>query len=89
MVLYVGHLCKSGLGGQISELQGMKLLWDCRAEVPCVADILIAECLSDVVQPGKVKCQAAVSSYPAAAEEGARTVTALPKDETRKTRKLS
>ena len=57
MVLYVGHLHKTGLIQQISELQGMRLLSDCRAEVPCVAHVLMAECLSEMVHSGKVTCR--------------------------------
>ena len=44
LVLYANHLHEGGLVKDIDELLGKTLLCDCRTEVPCVADVLIAEC---------------------------------------------
>ena len=49
LALYADYLRSRGLIPQIGELYGMRLLSDRSAEVPCVADVLIAECYTAAI----------------------------------------
>ena len=53
-LLYINHLHESGLIADITELEGKRLLCDCEENKQCVADTLIAEVYSALLEEARV-----------------------------------